>query len=219
MKKILLGSLTLMLIFMMSCGVGTKVTGSWTKPEHQPQNFKKICVLGIGANSVNRRTFEDVMQTKLLNLGYPVVAALDYLPPNAAIGTITKEIVEEIFTNAGIDAVFTMSLRHEEDTRRYVPGSSAYVPYYYNTGFYNYYGGYGGYYYSPGYYTGSVQIYLEANLFNLKTDELIWSAETKTTDVTNVQKVAEQFSDVIIKDFVEHNVLKAPPGLEKKMKK
>ena len=143
------------------------------------------------------------------------MSALDYLPPNAAIGTITKEIVEEIFTAAKIDAVFTMSVRHEEDTRHYVPSSNYYMPYYHNVGFYNYYGGYSGYYYSPGYYSGSYKIYLEANLFDLKSGELIWSAQTKTTDMSSVSKMSVEFADLIVADFIEHNVLVAPPEKKK----
>jgi len=205
-----------MLILLVACGPSTKVTGSWTRVDHEPESFKKIVVLGIAQNSENRRIFEDQVETRLREKGYPVVAALDYLPPNAAIGTITKEIVRDIFIAADIDAVFTMSMRHQEDTRRYVPGSSYYMPYYYNVPFYDYYGGFNSYYYSPGYYTGSVQIFLEANFFDFESGELLWSAQTKTTDLTNIAKMAVQFADVIVADFISQNVVPAPEVSEKK---
>ena len=207
--------LSALLIMIVACGPSTKVTGSWTRLEHEPATYKKVCVLGIAQNSVNRRIFEDQVETRLREKGYPVVAALDYLPPNAAIGTITKEIVMEIFNTAEMDAVFTMSMRHQEDTRHYVPSSNYYMPYYYNTGFYNYYGGYSSYYYSPGYYSGSYKIYLEANLFDLKNDELIWSAQTTTTDMSNINKMSVEFADLIVADFIRHNVLVAPPAKKK----
>jgi len=205
-----------MLMLMVACGPSTKVTGSWTKLDYEPKQFKKIAVLGIAQNSQSRRIFEDQVETRLEEKGYPVVAALDYLPPNAAIGTITKEIVRDIFVAAEIDAVFTMSMRHQEDTRRYVPGSSYYMPYYYNVPFYDYYGGFNSYYYSPGYYTGSVQIFLEANLFDFETGELLWSAQTKTTDLTNIDKMAVEFADVIVADFIRQNVVPAPEISKKK---
>ena len=206
-----------MLVMMVSCGPTTKVTGSWTRPDHEPAAYKNVCVLGIAQKSEYRRMFEDQVETRLEAKGYPVIAALDLLPPNAAIGTITKEIVLSIFESAKIDGVFTMSMRHMEDTRRYQPGSAAYyVPYYSNTGFYDYYGGYNNYYYSPGYYTGSVQIFLEANFFDLKTGELIWSAQTKTTDAASIGKMAIEFADIIVADFIQHEVLVAPPSQEKK---
>lgn len=205
-----------MLILMVACGPTTKVTGSWTRLDHEPEQFKKIVILGIAQNSQNRRVFEDHVETRLEEKGYPVVAALDYLPPNAAIGTITKEIVMDIFIAADIDAVFTMSMRHQEDTRRYVPGSSYYMPYNYNVPFYDYYGGFNNYYYSPGYYTGSVQIFLEANFFNFESGELLWSAQTKTTDLTNIDKMAVEFADVIVADFIRQNVVPAPEVSKKK---
>lgn len=207
----------LLILVMISCGTGTKVTGSWTKIDLQPESFKKVVVLGIAQNSVNRRIFEDQVETRLQNMGYPVVAALDYLPPNAAIGTITKEIVGDIFKSAGVDAIFTMSLRHEEDTRHYVPASGAYYsPYYAGYGFYDYYGGFGSYYYSPGYYTGSVKVYLEANLFDFESGDLLWSAQTTTTNVSDVNKMAVQFADIIVADFVRQNVLVKPTPPPKK---
>ena len=205
-----------MLVLLVSCGPTTKITGSWTRLDHEPAKYNKVVVLGIAANSVNRRIFEDQVETRLEAKGYPVIAALDLLPPNAAIGTITQDIVMAIFESAEIDAVFTMSARHMEDTRRYVPGSSYYVPHYHTYGFYDYYGGFNNYYYSPGYYTGSLQIFLEANFFDLKTGELIWSAQTKTTDMANIDKMAVEFADLIVADFIAHEVLVAPPGQEKK---
>jgi len=205
-----------MLVLMVSCGPSTKITGSWTRLDHEPATYDKVVVLGIAQNSVNRRIFEDQVETRLEAKGYPVIAALDLLPPNAAIGTITRDIVMTIFESAEIDAVFTMSMRHMEDTRRYVPGSSYYQPYYHNVGFYDYYGGFNNYYYSPGYYAGSLQMFLEANFFDLETGELIWSAQTKTTDVANVEKMAVEFADLIVADFIKHQVLVAPPTPEKK---
>lgn len=211
MKLLTRGLYIIILFFVIiSCSTGTKVTGSWTRLEHQPESFKKIVILGIAHNSENRRIFEDQVETRLENKGYPVIAALDLLPPKAAIGTISREIVRDIFISADIDAVFTMSMRHMEDTRRYVPGQGYYMPYYYNVPFYDYYGGFNNYYYSPGYYTGSFQVYLEANFFNFETGELLWSAQTKTVDVSSILKMAEQFADVIVEDFIRSDVVPVP---------
>jgi len=219
MKKFLRGfNVVLVITIMVACTAGkTTVTGSWTRLDHEPEQFKKIVILGIGHDSHNRRVFEDEVETRLVAKGYPVIAALDLLPPNAAIGTITRDIVNEIFISAGVDAVFTMSMRHTEDTRRYVPGRGTYyTPYYSTMGFYDYYGGFSNYYYSPGYYTGSFQVYLEANLFDFKDNELLWSAQTKTSDVQAIGTMAIQFADVIVADFISHNVVPAPVVPDKK---
>lgn len=220
MKYLNLIIVSAMLILIASCAPTTKVTGSWTKPDTEPATYKNVVILGIAQNSVNRRIFEDQVDTRLEALGYPVIPALDLLPPNAAIGTITREIVMSIFESAKVDAVFTMSVRHQEDTRQYQPSSTAYyVPYYTGMGFYDYYGGYAGYYYSPGYYTGSVQVYLEANFFDLGSGELLWSAQTKSTDAGSVNKMAVEFADLIVADFVKSGVLvpsNAPPSTKKK---
>jgi len=221
MKYLNLIFVSAMLILIVSCGPTTKITGSWTKPDQEPATYKKVVVLGIGQNSVNRRIFEDQVDIRLKAKGYPVIPALDLLPPNAAIGTITKDIVFSIFESAEVDAVFTMSMRHMEDTRQYQPSSTAYyVPYYTGMGFYDYYGGYAGYYYSPGYYTGSVQIFLEANFFDLETGDLLWSAQTKTTDAASLGKMSVEFADLIVADFIKSGVLvpSLAPADDKKKK-
>lgn len=221
MKTILHGlGAILMITLLTTCGPTTEVTASWARPEHEQEEFKKIVILGIGHNSENRRIFEDQVETRLAAKGYPVIAALDLLPPNAAIGTITKEIVNEIFISADVDAVFTMSMRHQEDTRRYVPASGTYyTPYYSTVGFYDYYGGFGTYYYSPGYYTGSYQVFLEASLFDFADDELLWSAQTKSVDYQNITQMAAQFADAIVANLISKNVLPVPPGSEEGKKK
>ena len=212
MKKLFrVSNIFLLFAILVACTTGkTSVTGSWTRLDHEPEKFKKIVVLGIGHNSQNRRIFEDEVETRLAAKGYPVIAALEILPPNAAIGTITKDIVNEIFIAADVDAVFTMSMRHMEDTRRYVPGRGTfYTPYYSTIGFYDYYGGFASYYYTPGHYTGSLQVFLEANLFDFKDNELLWSAQTKTSDVQDIHKMAVQFADAIVADFIRQNVVEA----------
>ena len=209
-------ALTAIAFLSMCSSSSTTVTGSWTKIGYETRPFKKIVILGIARVSENRRIFEDQVETRLIEKGYPVIPALDLLPPNAAIGTITKEIVQEIFTAAGVDAVFTMSLRHEEDTRRYVPGRSTYyTPYHSTIGFYDYYGGFGSYYYTPGYYTGSYKVFLEANFFDFKTNELLWSAQTRSSNYEDVGQMAVQFADVIVKDFIRQNVVPVPEGSKK----
>ena len=108
-----------MLVVIMACSAGkTSVTGSWTKLDYEPEQFRKIVILGIGHNSENRRIFEDQVETRLAAKGYPVIAALDLLPPNAAIGTITKDIVNEIFKAADVDAVAVTVIAAADDPSR-----------------------------------------------------------------------------------------------------
>lgn len=210
--------LGLVVALLASCTPTTKITGSWTRLDHEPAVYNKVVILGIAPNSTNRRIFEDHVDLKFAEEGFhELFPALDLLPPTAAQGTITKEIVFEIFETSGVDAVFTMAVRHVEDTRRYVQGaSSAYVPYYNNVGFYDYYGGYAGYYYTPGHYTGSVKIYLEANFFDFKTGELIWSAESQAAKISDIDRMAKEYADIIVADFIKHEVLVLPPGKKKK---
>ena len=68
----LLAIITIAVLSMCSTS-STSVTGSWTKPEYEPHSYDKIVILGIGHISENRRIFEDQVETRLIEKGYPVI--------------------------------------------------------------------------------------------------------------------------------------------------
>jgi hypothetical protein len=63
------------------------------------------------------------------------------------------------------------------------------------------------YLYSPGYYTGSISVFVETNLYNYPGEDLVWSGQSKTTDISDLERSAREFSDVVVDELIRSKVI------------
>ena len=196
---------TILLSIFMSCCQTTKMTATW-KASDESQSFKNIAVIAIAKNLEARKTVEAMVEEKLIKAGIRATAGLTFLPPNATKDNIPADVVKQFLLVEGFDAVLTISLLGKDDTRRYVSGSYGYVPSY-GYSFNDYYGGMYSYMYSPGYYAGSLDVFLETNLVTYPAGELVWCGQSETYDVTNIERSADMFSDVLVREIVESKII------------
>lgn len=110
----------------------------------------------------------------------------------------------------GADAILTVSLIDKETDTRYVPGSYDYAPY----PRYNFYGRFWGYYsywypviYTPGYYVNEKTYYIETNLYDANTQELVWSAQSETYSPSGLHDFASEYAQLIAKKLKQENVI------------
>jgi hypothetical protein len=89
-----------------------------------------------------------------------------------------------------------------------VSGSYYYVPWT-QAQFGDYYGQMSNYLYAPGYQKISTTFFLESNLYSYPAGELLWSAQTVSTDVTDVKRGAQILAKVIVKQLFKDEVLEA----------
>ncbi len=192
---------------MISCSSSTKVIGTWKNNEEKSYKFNKIVILGIAHDAATRKVFEVAIEERMLADGYAAEGALDFLPPNANEDNISPELVMAFFKSAKVDAVMTISLLEVDDSRRYVPGTVFFLPYYSTYTFYYHYVEYYDYVYVPGFYAGEMDVFLEANLFDFETGDLVWSAQTETMDLNTISEIANSYADVLIDDLLKSKVL------------
>ncbi len=205
LKKIL--TILLISILMISCSTSTKVIGTWKKSEEKIYDYSKIVILGIAHDAATRKVFEMAIEERMLADGYAAEGALDFLPPNANEDNTSPEVVMAFFKSAKVDAVMTISLMEVDDSRRYVPGTVYFFPYYSTYTFYDHYVEYYDYVYVPGFYTGEMDVFLEANLFDFETGDLIWSAQTETMDLNSISEIANSYADVLVDDLLNSKIL------------
>lgn len=185
-----------MLIFVVACVSSTSIIGVWSNPQATPKSYKNICVAAITQNNINRNTVEQSMQTRLQNKKVTAVP-LSRLIDLKYAGTPEEKaaIVEKVKAN-GNDAIITFKLVKQKDVTTYVPGSASY---------YGSYGTFGGYYgyprgvymYEPGYVTHDEIYIIETNLYDIATEQLVWSAHSKTLNPTNINSFADEFTRAI----------------------
>lgn len=200
MKKILVAISSLLLL--QACGPSTKITKSWRDPTStiNPQTFSKVVVSAFIKDESGRRTVEDEL-VKRLNGKATASYTMDFKSLDTSNGS---RAIEEKLKSEGFDGALVMRLVDVEKELNYVPGST--YPTYYGRygGYYGYaYGAYG----SPGYYQEDKVYTIETNIYSLKTDKLMWSGTTATTNPSNLNKTINEIADVIVEKMVSEGFL------------
>jgi hypothetical protein len=212
MKKLSIYSLVIV-VCMAACSQSTtEITGSWKSAQIGSEAISSILVTALTSKTNARQTVEDDLANALQKHGYNVVKSMNVMPP-----TFTKEkepnreaLLEKI-KGTDVDAIITVALIDKETENRYVPGSYGYAP---MTRF-GYYGNFWGYYnnwyptlYSPGYYNSDKVYFLETNLYDAETQELLWSAQSETYNPSSLSKFSKDFADVMLAKMEKDGALK-----------
>ena len=104
-----------------------------------------------------------------------------------------------VITKTGCDAVLILALLDSKVVESYNPGTSYYPM---NYGYYgNFYGYYNHYYpqvYSPGYYSVDKTFYLEANLYDIAKDKLVWSIQSEARNPKDLQDWFRNYSVLLM---------------------
>jgi len=199
--KLRLAFLIIISSLMWGCGPTQKITGSWSDPEFKSFGpYTKVFVMVLSQNSDANYFVESQMAKTLITKGYKVVKSNDLYPPKfSPIKDFTKEQLAESIAKTGCDAILMLSLLDSKIKESYNPGT-VYTPM-----MYGHYGSYYGYYnhyypqvYSPGYYSVDKTFYLEANLFDLKSDRLLWSIQSEASNPESLPDWFEKYSYMLM---------------------
>jgi len=193
--------LTVFASFLLSCATTTTtLTDVWKDKDYQGK-AQKIVVIMAAKSPENRNLFEDrftaELQARANNAmqSYRLIT-MDQLPD--------KELVKSKIKSSGADTVLVSRLVDTKTIESYMPGQIYVVP--------DVYYGWGSYYdilFVGQSYTGDVQIaYIETNVYDMKTEKLIWSAHTKTERTEGEQQLINEFSKVMIKKLSSDGIIK-----------
>ena len=175
MSKRLLSLVTFFFVLVLTACSTTKVTEQWKDPAFEGK-FNDVLVLSLNANDSKRRLFETGFLAELDKQRVESSASYEVLPNHA---DLEKEKIKAAIAGTSIDAVLVMRQVRVKKEDRYVPPRLDYVgdPYY--GSFYGYYG-YFAPIYTPGYVTEDTIVHLEANLYAVDGEKLVWSGKTET---------------------------------------
>ena len=166
-------------------------------------------VVGLTSNFLARSNVEDHMVEMLKRRGNVNARVSDNIFTRDM--KITDEMKAEVagkLREQGFDGLLTVALVSIDEQTRYVPGT-AYNPYAYP--WYGNYWGYYGYYspmvYAPGYYTSNKIYTIEANLYDVATEKLVWAARSETVDPSSVIKFSKEYSKKIVYQLDQEGML------------
>ncbi|HSD07048.1 hypothetical protein [Flavobacterium sp.] len=211
MKKILIA---LICVFFASCGSNTTIVSSWRDPNAtlSKEQFKKVMVVALVKNESTRRATENRIASINPNV---LISSYNYL--NQQNLNLSQEEKLKILQNENFDGVITMRFIRADKETDYVPGTAnyyggmaypgmgyGYVGGYgmgYGAGFGGWYGAYAPAYYTPGYYQENTYYYIETNIFDLKNNKLVWSATTKSLDVSDVNTTVDEIMEACVQQM------------------
>jgi hypothetical protein len=197
-------------IIAAGCTSTSKITSTWKAKNVEPKNYNKILVLGLMnvADRTIREKMEEHLAEDLNTLGYNAICACEVFDPKA-FNNMTEEAAINKLKNQGIGAVLTVVLLDKQKESKYVPGNIYYSPY----GYY-YYNRFWGYrstlyrrIYEPGYYVSDTKYFWESNLYDMASQQLVYSVQTQSFSPDNANILGHEYAKLIVKDIVKNKVL------------
>ena len=204
-KSILLVS-TVFLLF--SC-TNTKISQSWVEPDNK-KTYSDLLIIGIGESQQTRRAYESYFVEELMVNGAEAEASYKLIKSSEKI---ERDTVLKAIEGMDIDGVIITHMVAVDEETVYRPGAG------YGYGGYGAYGGYGrgmysyyphvnSYVSSPGYYSTHETYTLETTLYDVVTEELVWTARSQTFSPESVDEVIVDLTKLLIKDLKDKGLIK-----------
>lgn len=208
MKKISIAA-AMLLFGLSACGPSSYLTSSWKAENVQPVKYNKIIVLGLvrEADRTMREKMEEHLVSDLKELGYDAICSCNEYNPKAFENMTEEEAIAKL-KGSGVDAVLSIVLLDKTKERYYSPGRMYYSPYIiYQDRFWGYSRTMYRRVYSPGYYEENTKYFWESNLYDLGSNQLMYSAQSQTFDPMSFETLGHQYGKMIVNDMVKKNIL------------
>ena len=202
-----------------------KSTGAWVNREKiPPEPIKSVFIIAFTDNFEVRSRLEDDIAAAAEKKGIKAYKSLEFIGPvELKLVAPVKDVFVKKLDSLNCQTVFTVALVDYKSETRYVPPTDApgyyspysYSPYVQYSG-YNAaspYGGFGGYYgfaignlSTPGYYTTNSKYFLEAKLFDLKTDDLLLSIQSMAKNPKTLEKSSRKYVETLMETIKDLKV-------------
>jgi len=185
-------------------------TGVWVnKDKIQGKSFNKIFIVVMTADPEARSTVENDLAAVATSRGHPVVKSIDVITTSLKDPKLpTKDEVVAKVKETTCDAVFVATLLKKEESVGYTPGTSAYSVAPYQT----YYPGYYSYWYpsvsTPSYYDHEKTYFMQSNLYDVASEEIMWSVKSKIFSPETLKKFSKQYTSTLVKQLEKEKLIK-----------
>jgi hypothetical protein len=210
---------------IISCTPAIKTTGYWVNRDKIPaEPIKSVFIIAFTDNMELRTNLENDLAAAAEKKGLKAYKSMDIIGPvDIKLIAPVKDVFLKKLNDLKCETIFTVALVNQISETKYVQGSSyTYSPYAYGAyggyggyGAYGTYGGFGGYYgyavntfSTPGYYTTDNKYFIEGKLFDLKTDEVLFSIQSKATNPSGIEKSSKKYTDILMEDIKDMKLQK-----------
>jgi hypothetical protein len=178
-----------------------KPTLEWRDQSYSGGAFDNILIVGISNQVTTRRTFENTFVDRLAEDKINATASFALMPAETRP---SAESIKAIISDIKFDAVLVTHMVGVKETETYHPGIYLMDT---NRGFYDYYDYVGGYVYEPGYYTKNKLVKLETNLYDAKTEQIVWSMQSDTINPNSDKDLIDAKIKTVTKRLKEQKLI------------
>lgn len=195
---------------------GTKVSSSWSSKDYKGP-IENVYLIGIAQNDFNRMHFENTFYQKLKDRGVKAIPSSIDLPQGQEAER--EMIIQQMKVNDCDSVLLTRVL--ERRTKIPLASSKGKGSYSYSSapapvGFRptfsygtwdHYYSSSRGVIYQPPTTTKRIVLTVESVMYDLKTEDLIWSAQMETDYEGNVGEMMQKFVDKALNDLQQKGLI------------
>ena len=195
------GYLFFFAVLIISCA-GTELTQNQVDVAYKGKPMSDILIIAITGNEHNRRSFEKKFVAHLKSIGVDAISSEEAITMPADL-ELKKETILTAVKQYENDAVIITHLIGKEEEDVYTRGGSG------HRGFYGFYSSRHSIARDPGYASTSTTVRLETNLYEVKTEKLIWSGKSNTLSRDAKDQIINDVIKAVINDL-QKNKLIAP---------
>ncbi len=205
-------SLAAITLLISACSSSTTLVQSWQEPTFTGPPIKKVLIMGLFHDPLNRRFFEEEFAAKFSAAGVQAIASYTLIP-NPEDFDEEKEVAA-IVKQADVDSVLIAELKAIDKEEKYVPPRVEMAP---GPAMYGgmYGGGFYGHYYQsyqtvyrPGYKKVDTIARMETSLYTTADNKLIWAGKTESMNPDSRQKAIKEIAQTLTKDMKDRGILK-----------
>jgi hypothetical protein len=188
--------------FLVTACAGTKLTSTQVDEARRGKPVADILVIGVTYKEDTRQLFEDTFVSQLKAAGVEAVSSLEIIPISEKQQLEKDRILKAVnkFNNDAVIITHLVGVEKKEVITRDTPGRRDYYAHYLWA-----YGNTHG----PGYASTHKIVRLATNLYDVKTEKLIWSGRSETLKPDSITQIIDNVIKVVIKDLQKNQLL--PP--------
>ena len=177
----------IMALFALTSCATTELTKVWNDNTYTGGPIESVMVVGVSKKAENRKLFEQYFTQQFNANGLKSVSSAAIIPGD---NDPDKDKIKGTAQQQGMQTVLVTHLVSVEEEKTDHPATFTATPDHHLV-FGTYYTGTYRYEYRPGYTEQNTKVQLESNLYETKTEKLIWSATSESINPGSVNEVIE----------------------------
>lgn len=195
------------LLMFWSCN--NKVVGTWANPKGLLNDYDTIMIAALTINLQAKFILEQQIADQLSRKGVTASKSSNIFAPNFTDHHNNKEKVLNKIRNRNTNAILTVSII---DSNSFTEGWPNSTPDSCRENFWDYYTSLYSEVYKPRYYLPEKTYYIETNLYDSDTEELVWSSRSSEYSPWKISSFAREFAEYLTLSLEKDQIIKSGNG-------